>query len=129
MPVHKFITKPETRDIRTQPDSVHWVPKETTTHNPIRQNGGLRWEILAQETMTIQPGKTSTVKLGFGVRITRGMCLISLKQDMKQKGCSLQDGTVSEDVEDIIITIQNNSDDAVATINEGDSLCYVNYVA
>lgn len=125
MPVHKFITKPESRNVRTQPESVYWMPKEVT-HKPMRQNGGLRWEIFAQQLITIQPGGIFMAVLGFGVRMTRGVCLVSLRQELKQKRCSLQDGTISEDVDDIIITIQNNSD-SVVTINEGDSLCYVNY--
>jgi len=125
MPVHKFITKPERRHVRTQPESVHWAPKEVT-HRPLRQNGGLRWEIFSQQLITIQPGGIFMAVLGFGVRMTRGICLVSLRQELKQKRCSLHDGTVSEDVDDIIITIQNNSD-SIITILEGDSLCYVNY--
>lgn len=125
MPIHKFITKPVT--VRLQPDSVYWIPKADVKHNPIRQNEGLRWEIFAQENLTIQPGRTFLVTLGLGVRMTRGNCLISLRQNIKQQRCSLQDGTVSEDVDDIIITIQNNSEVAIE-IKEGDSLCYVNYM-
>ena len=49
---------------------------------------------------------------------------VSLKQDLKIKRCSLQDGVVSETVDDIIVTIQNNSD-TVVTINARDSLCFV----
>jgi hypothetical protein len=115
-PIHKFITE-------QTPHSVQWRPKEVT-HAPIRQ--GSRWEVFAQETFTIQPRSSSTLVLGFGVSMTRGMCLISLRQDIKERRCSLQDGTVCENVEDIIITIQNNSDNLV-TINEGDSLCYVTH--
>ena len=125
MTLHKFITKPERSNIRTQPDSVYWMPKEVT-HKPMRQNGGLRWEIFTQEKISMQPGGSCTVVLGFGVRMTAGICLVSLRQEIKQMKCSLQDGTVSEDVDDIIITIQNNSASEVK-INEGDSLCYVNY--
>ena len=125
MSVDKFITKAETRNMRTQPDSVNWMPRDVL-HKPIRQNGGLRWEIFAQQSISIQPGKTFTASLGFGVRMTRGLCLISLRQELKRKRCSRQDGTVSEDVEDIIVTIQNNSE-SVVIINEGDSLCYIIY--
>ena len=125
MPVHKFITRAEIETSRTQPDSVIWMPRDVL-HKPIRQKGGLRWEIFAQQPILIQPGKTLTATLGFGVRMTRGICLISLRQELKLKRCSLQDGTVSEDVEDIIITIQNNSESEVV-INEGDSLCYIIY--
>jgi len=59
--------------------------------------------------------------------MTKGKCLVLLRQNIIAKGCTLQDGTVSEDVEDIIITIQNNSDTAVI-IKERDSLCYIMYI-
>jgi hypothetical protein len=83
-----------------------------------------RWEIYAQESFTIQPRASFTAILRFGVIIRRGIVFASLKQDLKIKRCSLQDGVVSETVDDIIVTIQNNSDTAV-TINAGDSLCFV----
>ena len=122
MPIHKFITKrnPPIR-VRTRPDSIFWRPKEVT-YGPIRQ--GLRWEIFAQRPITIQPNTSMTLELGFGVRMTKGKCLVSLNR-LIENGL-LQDGTVSEDVEDIVITIQNNSDTTVI-IKERDSLCYINY--
>ena len=126
MPVHKFITAPEREIQLQQPDSINWLPQKVK-HNPVRQNGGLRWEIFAQSTTTIQPKGTHMTELGFGVRITgkrRGLCLLSLSKDLKQKQCSLQDGTVTFDVDDIIVTIQNNSE-SIVTINEGQSLCYI----
>jgi hypothetical protein len=52
------------------------------------------------------------------------MIFISLRQDLKIKRLSLHNGVVSESVDDIIITIQNNSDEAV-TVNAGESLCFV----
>jgi hypothetical protein len=54
----------------------------------------------------------------------QGVCLVSLRQNLKVKRCSLHDGFVAEPVDDIIVTIQNNSDVAV-TILKGDSLCFV----
>jgi len=85
-------------------------------HRPIRLLGSLRWEMFSQNDVTIPPKGTITLDLGLGVRITRGVCLISLKE----RRCTLQDGIV----EDIIIIIQNNSDSEV-TINKG--LVYINY--
>jgi len=64
------------------------------------------------------------LELGLGIRITRGMCLITLRQYIKDKRYSLQNPIVAEDVDDIIIIIQNISDSDV-TINRCDSLCYV----
>ena len=125
MPVHKFIVKHKNRNARTQPDSIYWTPKKVT-HEPIRRNGGLRWEIFTQKEITIKPKETTTLILGLGIRMTKGVCLVSLRQEIKMRRLSLQDGTISEDVEDIIITIQNNSEVQV-TIREGDSLCFIDY--
>jgi hypothetical protein len=99
------------------------MPKEVT-YPPIRHSP--RWEMFAQQATTIEPGSSRTLVLAFRVSMTAGICLVSFRQDIKEKRRSLQYGTVSEDVEDIIITIKNNSD-WVVTINEGDSLCYINY--
>ena len=75
-----------------------------------------RWEIFAQRTIEIQPRSSVSLELGFGVQMTRGVCLVSLRQVIKETECSLQDGTISEDVEDIVIhvTIQNNSESVVS---------------
>ena len=128
-PIHKFGTKP-TRpvEVRTQPVSVFWKITSGVTRTPVRQLGGLRWEIFAQNDITIQPKAANTLRLGLGVEMSAGLCLVSLRQSIKERRCSLLDGVISEDVvvDDIIVSIQNNSDSAV-TINQGDSLCFVNY--
>lgn len=118
MPIHKFIHKYQ-RPIELP---VVYRPHTDLQHPPTARNG--RWEVYAQESFTIQPRSSFTAILKFGVLIRRGMIFISLKQDLKIKRCSLQDGVVSESVDDIIVTIQNNSDIEVL-INAGDSLCYV----
>ena len=128
-PLHKFGTKPTRQaEVRTQPLQVHWKITRGVTHNPVRLLGGVRWEIFAQNVITIQPKTTTTLTLGLGVEMSAGLCLISLKQSIKEQRCSLQNEVVSDDVvDDIIVTIQNNSD-SVVTINAGDSLCRVNYL-
>lgn len=126
-PIHKFGTKPiRSAVVRTQPESVHWKANWDVTHRPQRQQGGLRWEIFAQKDITIQPGEIKMLRLGLAVRMWWGVCLVSLRQNLKEKGCVLQDGVVSENVGDTVINIRNDADSLV-TINEGESLCYVNY--
>src|SRR6218665_334859 len=109
---------------RTQPTSVHWVPKEVTDR-PIRLLGGLRWKMFTQNDITIPSKGTMAFELGLAARMTSGICLISLRHYIREKRCILQNAIVAEN-EDIIITIQNYSDSDV-TIHKGDSLCYVNY--
>src|SRR6218665_1832508 len=128
MPIHKFITKRNpSSNIKTRfHKDIFWLSKEVA-HKAIRKIvNSPRWEIFAQRAIEIQPRSSVSLELGFGVQMTRGVCLVSLRQVIKETGCSLQDGTISEDVEDIAITIQNNSE-SVVSINKGDSLCYINY--
>lgn len=104
MPVHKFITKYQKRE----ESPVVYKPHSDLQYPPISRNG--RWKVFAQTSFTIQPRSSFTAILKIGVLIGRGMVFISLKQELKIKRCSLQDGVVAETVDDIIVTIQNNSD-------------------
>jgi len=89
---------------------------------PIR----VQWEIFAQRTLAIQPKTTITLDLGLIVRMTKGQCLVKLRENFKLMGLEIKDITNLEGVE-IIIPIQNNSDTAVI-IKEKDSLCYIYYL-
>ena len=120
MPIHKFIHKSK----RSPPASVKWLPHENLAH-PAEPLYG-KWNIFAQQSLTIQPKAALTIALGIGVRLFQGVCSVSLRQSLKEKRCSLQDGTIAESVNDIIVTIQNNSEVAV-NIDEGESLCFVTH--
>src|SRR6218665_93121 len=126
MPIHKMgFTKPVLeRHERAQPTFVHWISKEVR-HSPNRLLFGLRWEMFSQNDINIPSNGTIALQLRLGVRMTRGMCLISLRQCIKEKGCNLHNAIVAENVDDIIINIQYSDSDV--TINKGDTLCYVNY--
>lgn len=119
MPIHKFITK----YLRLEEPPVVYGPHSDLQHPPCT---GTKWkmEIYAQESFAIQPRSSLTVNLRFGVLIRRGMVFVSLKQSLKIKRCSLQDGVVSETVDDIIVTIQNSSDAGVI-VNAGESMCFI----
>ena len=116
MPVHKFINKSDKSSYR-----LTWILKENK-YPPTQKDS--KWEVFAQETIIIDPGKIFTANLGLGIEMNYTSCFVSLRQVLKQKRCCLLDGVISEDVDDIIVNIQNNSSSAVV-INEGDSLCYV----
>ena len=68
-PIHKFITKRKPQITRRS--TIIWMPK-VVTHAPARQRGGERYEIFAQQAITIEPKTNITVGLGLGVRMTRG---------------------------------------------------------
>jgi hypothetical protein len=119
MTIHKLIHKHEH-------SAVKWLHHENYTHLAEQLHG--KWEIFAQKCFTIQPKSRLTLSLGIGVQLMRGVCSVSLRQALKEKRCSLQDGFVAESVNDIIVTIHNNSDVAV-NIVEGESLCFVAHQA
>ena len=83
--------------------------------------------MFAQKDIMIYPKETYTLTLGLGVYMD-GLCLVSLKQEHKERLISLQNEIIisEKEVPNIIITLQNNSDTYV-TIREGDSLCFVDY--
>ena len=112
MPVHKFINKSDKSSYR-----LTWILKDNK-YPPAQQDS--KWEVFAQETITIDPGKIFTANLGLGIEKNYSSCFVSLRQTLKQKKCCLLDSVISEDVDDIIVNIQNNSSSAVV-INEGDS--------
>jgi hypothetical protein len=120
MPIHKFIHKYE----RPPSAPVKWIPHENLAY-PAKPLPG-KWEIFTQNELSILPRSVTTLTLGIGVQLMRGVCSVSLRQLLKEKRCSLQDGFVAESVDDIIVTIQNNSDAAVCIV-EGESLCFVTH--
>jgi hypothetical protein len=92
MPIDKFIHKYE------QP-AVEWQPRENSAHSAEQVRG--TWEIFSQGELTIQPKSVRTLNLGIGVQLIRRVAIASLKQSLKEKRCSLQDGFVGESVNDI----------------------------
>ena len=86
-----------------------------------------RGKYYAQECLTILPHEAKRIFLSFGVTMSNGMVLTSLKQELKYMHLSTQNETIIESVDDIIITIQNNSP-PIAIINEGSPLCHVIYL-
>lgn len=124
MPIHKFITK-RPRPVHIPP-AIIWNVAETS-HRPIRHSD-TKFETFAQEAITIPQRSLKTLVISIGFRLNRGIVFVSLKNELKQKMLSLQDGVISENTERIIVTIQNNSDSDVV-INEGDSLCFVTHSA
>ena len=124
-PLHKFITKPP-RPAKYLINPVTWLPKTGVTHIPIKQRGSQRWEIFAQRTITINPKETETFELGLGVRMTKGWCGISIRQEIRASGCVLRDDVVTENMADIVVTILNDSD-SIVTILEGDPLCFIHH--
>jgi len=123
-PIHKFITKPDRPKV-VSINPVEWLLniRRKMTYIPLKQRGSQRWEIFAQREITIKPKEMETLELGLGVRMTRGWCQVSLGQEI-QASVLQGGGVVTENAEDIVITILNDSDSFV-TIIERDPFCFV----
>ena len=126
MVVHKFWKSQPPPKVLRPTMNVQWKPRMDVNYPPTKRTPAT-WEIYAQERITIPPHKAKFIFLSFGVAMSKGMVLVSLKQELKYKYLSIQDETVIEDVDDIIVMIQNNSSSSVI-IDEGSPVCYVIYL-
>ncbi len=124
MPIHKFGRKP----INSNPQllTIQWRPHNDIQYKP-KKLSLHTWEIFCQELLTIKPNEIKTVYLSFGVQMSEGIAFISLKHQLKLKRCSIQNETVFESVDNILISIQNNSTQDVV-ISPGQGLCYIHYL-
>lgn len=126
MPVHKFIRKPQPSRPRSLPRTILWHPAEEVAHPARRVNSNL-WEVFIQQDINIPSQGLKTFTLQFGIKLTLGVVLVSLSQQLKNLKCSIQNETIAENTDDIVITIQNNSSEEVP-IKAGESLCYLIYI-
>ena len=126
MVVYKFWKSQPPPKVLRPTMTVQWKPRMDVKYPPIKITPAT-WEIYTQEHITIPPHKAKFIFLSFGVAMSKGVVLVSLKQELKYKHLSIQDETVVEDVDDIIVMIQNNSSSSVI-IDEGSPVCYVIYL-
>lgn len=123
MPIHKFIRRPavHANSPIVRPPVV-LTPDSTLEHAP--QRAGHRFEICAQNDLVLEKKKFKTVMLGMKVAMSRGVVHVSLRHELKQNRCCMLDGTIVESVDDIIVTIYNNSE-ANVIIPKGQTFCIV----
>lgn len=104
MYLHKFGIKPENNYIRRQPMTIYWKPVMDVKHPPQKLQP-VTWLIFNQDILSIKPKESKTISLRFGFDMTQGMVLVSLKQELKMKQCSIQNEVVLESVNDVVINI------------------------
>ena len=121
MNIHKFNTKPKT----IPPKKIHWRPLREVKYPAIKVNS-ITWEIFSQEDIKLKPKEGKQFQLGLGFIMSQGVVLTGLANSLKNKRCSLQNEVSLENVEDIVITIMNNSNEIV-DIQENGLLCRVCY--
>ena len=125
MPIHKFIRK-QPRVPTKPPVAVVWHPYENLQHPPV-QLDEFKWLVYAQEDITIAPHNSNMLTLQLGVNLSMGVVLISLDDWLKATRCSLMNESIAAPTNNIITTIQNNSDKTV-TISKGEEICYLTFI-
>ena len=121
MNIHKFNTKPKT----IPPKTIHWSPLRKVKY-PAKKVNSITWEIFNQEDIKLKPKEAKQFQLGLGFIISQGVVLTGLSNLLKNKRCSLQNEVSLEDIENIVITLTNNSNEIV-DIRENELLCRVCY--
>ena len=105
---------------------LRWIVPTNLDHRPVKISSKT-WRVFCQESFVIAPKTTKTVKLPIGVELSDGVILTSLAQDLKIKRCSLQNELTLSSVNNVVVTIQNNSDREVSIL-EGTPMCLVSYM-
>ena len=105
---------------------LRWIVPTNLEHRPVKISSKT-WRVFCQESFVIAPKTTKTVKLPIGVELSDGVILTSLAQDLKVKRCSLQNELTLSSVNNVVVTIQNNSDIEVSIL-EGTPMCLVSYM-
>jgi hypothetical protein len=107
MPVHKFIHK-YPQPPSTPPVAVLWYPSEDVKY-PAERDHTYKWKIFAQEDIIVQLHNIASIELKFGVEMSFGVIIVSLTQQLKKVKLSIQNESVVETADGIVITIQNYS--------------------
>ena len=76
--------------------------------------------------MKLKPQEIKQIQLGLGFMMSEGVVLTTLACSLKYKQCSLQNKVSLKDVEDIVITLTNNSNE-ILDIKEHKLLCRICY--
>ena len=105
---------------------LRWIVPTNVNHRPVKVSSRT-WQVFCQESFVIAPKSTKTVQLPIGAELSDGVILTSLAQDLKVKRCSLQNELTLSSVNNVVVTVQNNSDREVSFL-EVTSMCLVSYM-
>ena len=121
MNIRKFNAKPKT----IPPKTIQWRPLREVKY-PAQKVNPMTWEIFSQQEIKLDPREVKQIRLRLGFMMSEGVVLTALANSLKYKWCNLQNEVNLEDVENIVITLTNNSSEIV-DIREHELLCRVSY--
>ena len=113
MNIHKFNVKPKT----TLSKMIQWQPLRDVKY-PAQKVNPMTWKIFSRQEIKVDPKEVKQIRLGFGFMMSEGVVLAN---SLKYKWCSLQNEVNLKNVEDIMITLTNNSSEIV---NIQEHVCY-----
>jgi hypothetical protein len=91
---------------------------------PLRET---MWKIIAQENIIVLSHDVASIELRLGAEMSFGVIIVSSLQQFKQMELGIQNESVVENTDDIVISIQNISNSDI-TIKAGDALCYLTFI-
>ena len=121
MNIHKFNAKPKTIPSK----KIQWRLLREVKY-PARTVNPMTWEIFSQQEIKLDPKEVKQRQLGLSFVMSEGVVLTAFANSLKYKWYSLQNEVNLEDIDDIMITLTNNSSEIV-DIWEHKLLCLVCY--
>ena len=108
MNIHTLNSKPKT----IPPKMIQWCRLPEVKYLARKVNP-MTWEIFSQEGIKLDPKEVKQIRLGFRFKMSEGVVLAGLSNSLNYKRCSLQNEVSLEDMEDIMITLTNNSNEII----------------
>ena len=87
-------------------------------------NGSAGWDIRSNQSITLQPGRTTKVDLGLRIAMPAGLAMILYSRSkLASEGVTVQGGVVDSDYRGTIRCILHNSTETPRRINRGERIC------
>ena len=93
------------------------LPERATT-------GAAGWDCRANQTLTIQPGRTAKVDLGLRISMPPGLCMLLISRSrLASEGLTVQGGLIDSDYRGPILCLLHNSTCQPRIIQKGERIC------
>ena len=121
MNIHKFNIKP----IYNPTNTIKWmIPGSIRKY--FKKVNTTTWEVYSQEDLILKPKEVKFIMLGIGFIMSQGVALASLSESLTKKRVSLQNGVYLADTLNMIVVLNNNSNEPIQ-IPKLTMLCLVCY--
>ena len=126
MLIHKFgYSRAPARPV-IPPRAYKWLYNNQMTYKPRRINP-TTIEVFAQQDIIVNPNGNANVTLEVGIEMAFGKVLVSFHQHIRDRGITVENILVPDNIENIMITLRNSSSNIVE-MKAGEPICYLIYV-